>query len=187
MQVRSTDTRSRDPDDSVSRVQDLWHGFMVDADPQRPPVIHGEHGSDAFVFGFYRFLRRRANIDYAPTPQSSTHVLAISGQHIALSAAMTFVVQRLSAVPMLFRKAGLGGARVALHLRLGWGPPLAIHTGVVTTFVLVASSLDTRSHPYTVRTDNTPKVRFSATVEGRWLARAVDLTLDLARRRALRP
>jgi hypothetical protein len=114
-------------------------------------------------------------------------VLAISGQHVALSAAMTFVVQRLSAVPMLFRKAGLRGARVALHLRLGWGPPLAIHTGVVTTFVLVASSLDTGSHPYTVRTDNTPKVRFSATVEGRWLARAVDLTLDLARRRALRP
>ena len=54
--------------------------------------------------------------------------------------------QRLSAVPMLFRKAGLGGARVALHLPLGWGPPLAIHTGVVTTFVLqcpaIAISLD---------------------------------------------
>ena len=168
MQIRSANTRSRDPDDSVLRVQDLRHRFMVDADPQRPPVIHGEHGSDPFVFGFYRFLRRRANIDYAPTPQSSTHVLAISGQHVALSAAMTFVVQRLSAVPMLFRKAGLGGARVALHLRLGWGPPLAIHTGVVTTFVLVASSLDTRFHPtlYELTTPRRSASRLRSRVAG---------------------
>jgi hypothetical protein len=57
-----------------------------------------------FVLGFYYLLRRRANTDYAPTPQSSTHVPAIIGQHVALLAAMTFVVQCLSVVPMLFRK-----------------------------------------------------------------------------------
>jgi hypothetical protein len=27
-------------------MQDLRHGFMVDADPQRPPVVHGKHRND---------------------------------------------------------------------------------------------------------------------------------------------
>ncbi len=41
---------------------------------------------------------------------------------------------------------------------------MTIHAGVVTTFVLVALPSDARSHLYTVRTDNAPKVRFSAPV-----------------------
>src|SRR5215212_2052326 len=54
------DARSRDLDDGVPRMRDLWHGwFMVDADPQRPPVNHGHHGCGSFRFRLpYSFARR---------------------------------------------------------------------------------------------------------------------------------
>src|SRR5829696_902977 len=61
MQIGSADTRPRDPDDGVLRMQDLRHGFMVDADPPRPPVIHGKHRVVPFLFSLYNLLRRRAN------------------------------------------------------------------------------------------------------------------------------
>src|SRR5215207_19042 len=48
MQIGSADTRSRDPDDGVLRMEDLRHGFMVDADPLRSPVIHGKHRGYSF-------------------------------------------------------------------------------------------------------------------------------------------
>src|SRR5215216_1961542 len=70
MQIGSADTRSRDPDDGVLRMQDLRHGFMVDADPMRPPVIHGKHRSGSFLFGFYVLLRR--------TPRSPSAVPAVA-------------------------------------------------------------------------------------------------------------
>jgi len=72
-----------------------------------------------FVFGFDYLLRRHPHIDYAPAPHSSMHVLAIIDQHVALLAAVTFVVQGLSAVPMLFRKTGQAEALVPLPLRPG--------------------------------------------------------------------
>src|ERR671916_2305994 len=50
MQIGPADTRSRDPDDGVLRMQDLRHGFMVYADPQWPSVIHGEHRNSSFLF-----------------------------------------------------------------------------------------------------------------------------------------
>src|SRR5919112_6367555 len=67
MQIRAADTRSCDSNDGVLRMQDLRHGFMVDADPQRPPVIHGEHRNESFLF---RLLQTTSSLclDYAPAP-----------------------------------------------------------------------------------------------------------------------
>jgi competence protein ComEC len=89
-----------------------------------------------FFLGFYNLLRR-ANIDYAPTPQSSTHVLAISGQHVAELAAMIYLVLRLFAVPMLFHNPATLGI-VWLYIFVAGAPPPSIRAGVVKTFVLAA-------------------------------------------------
>jgi len=55
-----------------------------------------------FAFGFY-YLLRRVYIDYAPAPQSSTHVIANSGRHITVSVGTIYIVLHLFAVPMLSR------------------------------------------------------------------------------------
>ena len=44
MEVGPADAGARDPDDGILRVQDLRHGFLVDADPQGSAVVHGKHG-----------------------------------------------------------------------------------------------------------------------------------------------
>ena len=43
MQIGPADTGARDPDDGILRMQDLRHGFMIDADPLRPAEIHCKH------------------------------------------------------------------------------------------------------------------------------------------------
>src|SRR3712207_1927320 len=40
MQIGSADTRSGDPDNGVLGMKNLGHGFMIDADAQRPAIIH---------------------------------------------------------------------------------------------------------------------------------------------------
>ncbi len=107
-----------------------------------------------FVFGFYYLLRRRANIDYAPTPQSNTHVLAINGQHVALLVAMTFVVQRLFDVPVLFRNLATLSL-MWVYIFVAGTPPLAIQAGVVATFVL-AALLFGRQFSYPILYEPTP-------------------------------
>ncbi len=66
-----------------------------------------------------------------------THVLAISGQHVAVLAAMIFVVLRLFAVPMLFRNPATLGL-MWLYIFIAGAPPSALRAGVVATFVLAA-------------------------------------------------
>lgn len=66
-----------------------------------------------------------------------THVLAISGQHAAVLAAMIYVVLRLFAVPMLFRNPATLGL-MWLYIFVAGAPPSAIRAGVVATFVLAA-------------------------------------------------
>ncbi|MCA1718585.1 MAG: ComEC/Rec2 family competence protein [Actinobacteria bacterium] len=66
-----------------------------------------------------------------------THVLAISGQHVAVLAAMIYVVLRLFAVPMLLRNPATLGL-VWLYIFVAGAPPSAIRAGVVATFVLAA-------------------------------------------------
>jgi len=66
-----------------------------------------------------------------------THVLAISGQHVAVLAAIIYVVLRLFAVPMLFRNPATLGL-VWLYIFVAGAPPSAIRAGAVATFVLAA-------------------------------------------------
>lgn len=69
-----------------------------------------------------------------------THVLAISGQHVAVLAAMIYVVLRLLAVPMFLRNPATL-ALAWLYILVAGAPPSAIRAGVVATFVLVAPLL----------------------------------------------
>ena len=75
-----------------------------------------------------------------------THVLAISGQHVAILAAVVFFALRMLALPP--------NARVAATLVLTWlyivvagAPPSAIRAGVVATFVLAAGPLGRQVAP----------------------------------------
>ena len=75
-----------------------------------------------------------------------THVLAISGQHVAVLAAMIYVVLRLFAVPMLFRNPATLGL-MWLYIFVAGAPPSAIRAGVVATFVLAAPLLGRQLSP----------------------------------------
>ena len=66
-----------------------------------------------------------------------THVLAISGQHVAVLTAMIYLILRLFAVPTLFRNPTTL-ALVWLYIFVAGAPPSAIRAGVVATFVLAA-------------------------------------------------
>jgi competence protein ComEC len=75
-----------------------------------------------------------------------THVLAISGQHVAVLAAMIYVVLRLLAVPVLFRNPAVLGI-LWLYIFIAGAPPSAIRAGVVATFVLSAPLLGRQLSP----------------------------------------
>ncbi len=75
-----------------------------------------------------------------------THVLAISGQHVAILTAIIYFVLRAFAVPL--------AARIPMTLALAWlyilvsgAPPSAIRAGVVATFVLSAGILGRQLSP----------------------------------------
>jgi competence protein ComEC len=61
----------------------------------------------------------------------------ISGQHVAVLAAMVYVVLRLFAVPMLFRNTATLGL-AWLYIFVAGAPPSAIRAGIAATFVLAA-------------------------------------------------
>ena len=69
-----------------------------------------------------------------------THVLAISGQHVAILAAVVFFGLRLAAVPPNAR-AGVTILLSWLYIVVAGAPPSAIRAGVVATFVLAAKPL----------------------------------------------
>lgn len=75
-----------------------------------------------------------------------THVLAISGQHVAVLAAMIYVVLRLFAVPMLFRNTTTL-ALAWLYIVVAGAPPSAIRAGVVASFVLLAPLIGRQLSP----------------------------------------
>ncbi len=68
------------------------------------------------------------------------HVLAISGQHVAVLAAMIYFVLRLLAVPILLRNPAVL-TLLWLYIVVAGAPPSAIRAGVVATFVLAAPLL----------------------------------------------
>ena len=75
-----------------------------------------------------------------------THVLAISGQHVAVLAAVVFFGLRLVAVPPNAR-AGATILLAWLYIVVAGAPPSAIRAGVVATFVLAAGPLGRRVSP----------------------------------------
>jgi competence protein ComEC len=66
-----------------------------------------------------------------------THVLAISGQHVAILAAVIYFVLRLFAIPTAIR-AGVTIGLIWPYILIAGAPPSAIRAGVVATFVLAA-------------------------------------------------
>ena len=75
-----------------------------------------------------------------------THVLAISGQHVAILAAVVFFGLRLAAVPPNAR-AGITVVLTWLYIAIAGAPPSAIRAGVVATFVLAAKPLGRQVSP----------------------------------------
>jgi competence protein ComEC len=69
-----------------------------------------------------------------------THVLAISGQHVAILAAVIYFSLRLFTVPAGIR-AGITMVLAWLYILVAGAPPSAIRAGVVATFVLAAPLL----------------------------------------------
>jgi len=66
-----------------------------------------------------------------------SHVLAISGQHVAVLTAALYFLLRLFAVPTAFRNPAVLGL-VWLYIFVAGAPPSAVRAGVVATFVLAA-------------------------------------------------
>ena len=77
---------------------------------------------------------------------SSVHVLAISGQHVAVLVAMIYFVLRLFAMPALFRNPTTL-ALMWLYSIVAGAPPSAIRARVVATFVLAAPLLGRQLSP----------------------------------------
>jgi competence protein ComEC len=69
-----------------------------------------------------------------------THVLAISGQHVAILAAVIYFALRLFAIPATIR-AGITIGLLWPYILIAGAPPSAIRAGVVATFVLAAPLL----------------------------------------------
>ena len=69
-----------------------------------------------------------------------THVLAISGQHVVILAALIYFAIRIFAVPPTIR-AGLTMGLMWVYILIAGAPPSAIRAGVVATFVLAAPLL----------------------------------------------
>ncbi len=75
-----------------------------------------------------------------------THILAISGQHVAILAAMAYFVLRYFAVPLPVR-VSVTLTLVWLYILIAGAPPSATRAGVVATLVLGASLLGRQVSP----------------------------------------
>ena len=69
-----------------------------------------------------------------------THILAISGQHVAVLTAAVYLVFRALAVPAAARVAGTG-AVIWLYILIAGAPPSAIRAGVAASLVLLGTLL----------------------------------------------
>jgi competence protein ComEC len=75
-----------------------------------------------------------------------THVLAISGQHVVILAAVIYFAIRIFAIPPTIR-AGLTMGLLWVYILIAGAPPSAIRAGVVATFVLAAPLLGRQVSP----------------------------------------
>lgn len=67
-----------------------------------------------------------------------THILAISGQHVAILAAMVYFVLRFFSVPLAAR-VPITLTSIWLYIIVAGAPPSAVRAGVVATLVLAAT------------------------------------------------
>ncbi len=112
----------------------LGHGLR----PEEAAVVRG------MVLGDRSLMPEDLEEDFQRS--GITHVLAISGQHVAILAAVVFFALRYLAIPP--------NARAVVTLVLTWlyivvagAPPSAIRAGVVATFVLAAGPLGRQLSP----------------------------------------
>jgi competence protein ComEC len=75
-----------------------------------------------------------------------THVLTISGQHVAVLAAVVYFTLRAFAVPAATRTLTTLGL-IWLYIIVAGAPPSAIRAGVVASFVLAAGLLGRQVSP----------------------------------------
>jgi competence protein ComEC len=75
-----------------------------------------------------------------------THVLAISGQHVVILAAVIYFAIRIFAIPPTVR-AGVTVGMIWLYILIAGAPPSAIRAGVVATFVFAAPLLGRQVSP----------------------------------------
>jgi competence protein ComEC len=75
-----------------------------------------------------------------------THVLAISGQHVVILAAVIYFAIRSFPVPPTIR-AGVTIGLIWLYILIAGAPPSAIRAGVVATFVLAAPLIGRQVSP----------------------------------------
>ncbi len=85
-------------------------------------------------------------LDEAFQKSGITHVLAISGQHVAILAAMNYLLLRTLAVPLMVR-GPLAVALIWLYIVIAGAPPSAIRAGVVASLVLLAPVLGRQVSP----------------------------------------
>ncbi|MGH3148045.1 MAG: ComEC/Rec2 family competence protein [Rubrobacter sp.] len=97
--------------------------------PQEAAVVRG------MVLGDRSLIPE--DLDEAFQRSGITHVLAISGQHVAILAAVIYFALRALALPVRIRVASTLGL-IWLYIMIAGAPPSAIRAGVVATFVLVA-------------------------------------------------
>ncbi len=112
----------------------LGHGLM----PEEAAVVRG------MVLGDRSLIPEELADDFQHS--GVTHVLAISGQHVAVLAAVIFFSLRLIAVPPNVR-AGITILLAWLYIVTAGAPPSAIRAGVVATFVLAAGPLGRQVSP----------------------------------------
>ena len=74
-----------------------------------------------------------------------THVLAISGQHVAILAAVIYYAIRIFPIPPTMRFLTM--SLMWLYILIAGAPPSAIRAGVVATFVLAAPLLGRQVSP----------------------------------------
>ena len=86
------------------------------------------------------------DLDTAFQRSGITHVLAISGQHVAVLAAMIYFLLRALAVPVMIRSPVTLGL-IWLYIVVAGAPPSALRAGVIATFVLAAPIVNRQLAP----------------------------------------
>ena len=97
--------------------------------PQEAAVVRG------MVLGDRSLIPQ--NLEAAFQRSGITHVLAISGQHVAILAALIYFALRTMAVPLIYR-IPTTLLLIWLYILIAGAPPSAIRAGLVASLVFIA-------------------------------------------------